>query len=82
MTVVVMNGQKNLRPTIVSTYNYVQPTVACVVSVAVGQSLFGLDKAIAMVLVFSGVWFVTKSKSRKQLEAEMKTQKPVSDGNE
>lgn len=80
--ILMMNGQKNLRPTIVSTYNYVQPTVACVVSVAVGQSLFGLDKAIAMVLVFSGVWFVTKSKSRKQLEAEMKTQKPVSDGNE
>ena len=80
--ILMMNGQKNLRPTIVSTYNYVQPTVACVVSVAVGQSLFGLDKAIAMVLVFSGVWFVTKSKSRKQLEAEMKTQKTVSDGNE
>lgn len=68
--ILMMNGQKNLRPTIVSTYNYVQPTVACIVSVAAGQSLFGIEKAIAVVLVFSGVWFVTKSKSRKQLEEE------------
>ena len=34
----MMYGQHNLRPTIVSMYNYVQPLVACIVSVAVGMA--------------------------------------------
>lgn len=60
----MMYGQHNLRPTIVSMYNYVQPMVACVVSVAVGLGVFGAGQAVAVVLVFGGVWLVTHSKSR------------------
>ncbi len=63
-------GQKLLRPTVVSMYNYLQPLVASLVAVAIGQDSFGWGKTLAGVMVFLGVWVVTKSKSRAQLDAE------------
>lgn len=63
-------GQKVLRPTTVSMYNYLQPVVASLVAVFIGMDSFGWDKAIAAFLVFSGVYIVTKSKSKAQLDAE------------
>ena len=63
-------GQKNLRPTTLSMYNYVQPLVASFVAVLIGLDTFGLVKGIAGVLVFSGVYIVTQSKSRAQVLAE------------
>ncbi len=68
----MMTGQKLLRPTIVSMYNYVQPIVASIVTVALGMDVFGWQKGIAIGLVFLGVYIVTHSKSRAQLEAENK----------
>ena len=63
-------GQKYLRPTIVSMYCYVQPVVAaCVVVFKEGISAFTLPKAVAIVLVFVGVYIVTRSKSRADVEA-------------
>lgn len=63
-------GQRYLRPTVVSMYNYVQPVVAVLFTVAMGLDTFGFTKAAAAVCVFAGVWLVTRSKSRAQLEAE------------
>jgi len=63
-------GQKVLRPTTFSMYNYLQPIVASMVAVGIGMDTFGYEKAMAAVLVFSGVYIVTKSKSRAQLDAE------------
>ena len=68
--IMMMTGQKMLRPTIVSMYNYVQPIVACVVSVATGLGVFGWSQGLAVVLVFGGVWLVTQSKSRADMKAE------------
>ena len=62
-------GQKLLRPTLVSMYNYMQPLVASLAAVAMGIDVFGWWKALAGGLVFLGVWIVTRSKSRAQLEA-------------
>lgn len=70
--ILMMCGQKTLRPTVVSMYNYVQPIVACVVSVMVGLGVFGWGQAVAVALVFSGVWLVTQSKSRRELKRESK----------
>jgi drug/metabolite transporter (DMT)-like permease len=70
--ILMMRGQKTLRPTVVSMYNYVQPIVACVVSVMVGLGVFGWGQAVAVALVFSGVWLVTQSKSRRELKRESK----------
>lgn len=65
--ILTMIGQRTLRPTVVSVYNYVQPVVAVTVSIAMGIGLFKWSHSIAVLLVFSGVWLVTKSKSRKDL---------------
>ncbi len=63
-------GQRFLRPTVVSMYNYVQPVVAVVFTVLVGLDTFGPAKGLAAACVFAGVWLVTKSRSRAQMEAE------------
>ena len=60
----MMIGQKTLRPTVVSVYNYVQPAVAVIVSVFSGLGVFKLTHALAVGLVFFGVRFVTKSRKR------------------
>ena len=63
-------GQKHLRPTIVSMYNYLQPIVSSLIIVALGMDRFGWVKSIATALVFLGVYIVTTSKSYAQLMAE------------
>ena len=64
-------GQKRLRPTVVSMYNYIQPIVASLLAIWWGMDSFDLKKGFAILLVFLGVYVVTTSKSRAQLEAEM-----------
>ena len=59
----------------VSIYNYVQPTVACLVSAITGLGVFGWSQAIAIVLVFTGVYLVSISKSRQDLKREKKMRK-------
>lgn len=63
----MMVGQQTLRQTVVSVYNYMQPLVSVSVSVAVGLSVFKTSQALAAILVFSGVWFVVKSKSKHDM---------------
>lgn len=60
----VMIGQKNLRPTIVGMYNYVQPIVASGVGVVLGFDRFTPMKVLAVVLIFTGVFLVTTSRAR------------------
>ena len=67
----LMIAQKILRPTVLSMYNYTQPIVASVVSVMMGIGTFGWMKGVAIVLVFTGVYLVTQSKSRAQMLKEM-----------
>ncbi len=64
--ILILVGQKTLRPTIVSMYNYVQPIVGTIVSVLLGIGTFGWVKAVASALIFAGVYVVTQSKSRSQ----------------
>jgi drug/metabolite transporter (DMT)-like permease len=66
----IMTAQKLLRPTVVSMYNYMQPIVASIAAVLMGVGTFGWQKGIAIALVFTGVYIVTQSKSREQLEKE------------
>ena len=63
----MMVGQQTLRPTVVSVYNYMQPLVSVSVSVAVSLAVFKPSQALAAILVFSGVWFVVKSKSKHDM---------------
>ena len=66
----MINGQRTLRPTVVSMYNYVQPIVAVVVSVILGLALFTGWHALAIVLIFCGVWLVTIARGRKTKPAQ------------
>lgn len=64
----IVIGQKNLRPTVAGMYNYVQPVVACIVAICCGMESLNLIKVAAVVLIFIGVYLVTVSKSRQDLE--------------
>lgn len=64
--ILIMIGQKNLRPTLVGMYNYVQPIVASLIGVYLGLDRFTPVKVIAVALIFSGVYLVTISKAAKQ----------------
>lgn len=64
----IMTAQKLMRPTVVSMYNYVQPIVASFASIVMGIGSFGWEKGAAIALVFLGVYIVTQSKSRADLE--------------
>lgn len=65
---------KRIRPTTVSMYNYVQPIVASFITIMVGQDTFSIQKLISAILVFVGVYLVTQSKSRADMEKEKKGQ--------
>ena len=65
-------GQKALRPTTLSMYNYMQPIIASLVAIFIGIDTFGYEQALAGLLVFSGGYIVTQSKSRAQMEVESK----------
>lgn len=69
-------GQRLLRPTVASMYNYMQPIVASIVAVLWGMDTFGFMKTLAIALVFAGVYIVTKSKSKAQMDAEKAIKKP------
>jgi drug/metabolite transporter (DMT)-like permease len=58
----IPTGQKLLRPTVVSMYNYLQPLVSSLVAVALGMDAFGWTKGAAGLLIFLGVYLVTQKK--------------------
>lgn len=64
----VFVGQKRLRPTVAGMYNYIQPLVACIVAVCWGMDTFNLTKTVAVLLIFGGVYLVTSSRSRAEME--------------
>ena len=66
--ILTMIGQRTLRPTVVSVYNYVQPIVSVAASLLMGIGALKPTHALAVVLVFSGVRLVTTSKSRHDME--------------
>ncbi len=63
--ILVMIGQKALRPTLVGIYNYVQPIVATTVGICLGMERITTMRLVAVALIFTGVWLVTISKSRQ-----------------
>jgi drug/metabolite transporter (DMT)-like permease len=61
---------KRLRPTTVSMYNYIQPIIASLLAVVLSLGHFTLWNLFSAVLVFTGVYLVTQSKSREDVERE------------
>ena len=68
-------GQRRLRPTVAGMYNYIQPLVACIVAVCWGLDSFNVTKVVAVALIFSGVYLVTSSRSRADMEKAANVQR-------
>ncbi|MDY3100979.1 MAG: DMT family transporter [Porphyromonas sp.] len=69
-------GQKRLRPTVVSIYNYFNPVIATTLALLWGLEEWTWAKGLAAALVVLGVYMVTKSKSRADQLRERGVQQP------
>lgn len=58
-------AQRMLKPTVVSSYAYLQPVVSALLSFIMGLAIFGWNRIIATSLIFLGVYMVSFSMSRK-----------------
>lgn len=61
-------AQRRIRPTTISMYNNMQPLIASAVAVYMGMDTFTIEKLIAAAFIFGGVYLVTKSKSKADIE--------------
>jgi drug/metabolite transporter (DMT)-like permease len=58
---------KRVSPSVVSYYNYLQPVIAAVSSVSIGEGRITWMKIVAAVLIFTGVYVVTREKKQPVL---------------
>jgi drug/metabolite transporter (DMT)-like permease len=65
-------GLKYVSPTVVSTYVYMQPVVAVVVAMMIGQDRLTLVKVLSALLVFLGVWLVSTRSAREKIREAKK----------
>lgn len=56
-------GLRRLSPTIVSSYTYTQPVVAALVATLIGQDTLNLIDIISAMLIFSGVFLVSRQQT-------------------
>ncbi len=47
-------------PSVISYYNYIQPLIAGLSSLTIGQERITLPKVLAAGLIFTGVWLVNR----------------------
>ncbi|MBB3187766.1 DMT family transporter [Microbacter margulisiae] len=71
-------SQKRIRPTTIGMYNYLQPLVASLISILMGKEAFTWIKPVAAFLIFAGVYLVTTSKSKEDVERALVTE-PVTE---
>ena len=58
-------GLQRVRATTVSIYNYSQPVIASFVAVLIGQDIIDAPKVIAVILVFIGVYLVSRPSTKE-----------------
>ena len=61
---------KRIRPTTASMYNYIQPITSSAIAIIAMQDAFSIQKLLAATMIFAGVFMVTKSKARRDIEAQ------------
>lgn len=59
-------GQKYLRPTLVSMYNYLSPIIATTVSIWTGMDVITWQKVVAASAIVGGVILVSKSRAKQR----------------
>lgn len=55
---------KNLKPSVVAVFIYLQPLIATFVAVGLAKDVLTIHKAIAGLLIFAGVYLTTKTKKK------------------
>ena len=73
----IVVGQRNLKPTVAAMYNYVQPVVGCLAAAMIGLDTLTLGKGFAVLMIFAGVYLVTHSVSAKEQAAIQEKQLEV-----
>lgn len=58
---------RRIRPTTASMYNYLQPVVSTAIAVAAMRDSVSPQKIAAALMIFAGVYMVTKSKARRDM---------------
>ena len=61
-------AQKRIRPTTMAMYNNLQPLVASFIAISIGQDTFSIEKAFSGILILLGVYLVTQSKSKADMD--------------
>ncbi|MEI7423116.1 MAG: DMT family transporter [Prolixibacteraceae bacterium] len=61
-------AQQRIRPTTLSMYNNFQPLIAAFVAISAGMDHFSVFKVISALLIFCGVYLVTRSRARPEVE--------------
>jgi drug/metabolite transporter (DMT)-like permease len=59
-------AQQRIRPTTISMYNNLQPLVASLVAISIGMDHFSIIKLLSAILIFTGVYLVTRSKAKPE----------------
>ena len=57
-------GQKRIRPTLVSMYSYIQPIIATIISIILCMDILTWQKLMAALMVFAGVFIVSRSRAK------------------
>jgi len=60
-------GLKELSPSVVSIYIYSQPLIASIMAIALQKDELSMEKILAALLIFSGVYLVSMKKSIKKI---------------
>lgn len=63
-------AQRRIRPTTIAMYNNLQPLIASIAAISIGMDHFSIKKVVAALFIFGGVYMVTMSKSKADVEAE------------
>ena len=66
---IIPYSQKVLKPTVISTYAYLQPVVSALLSTMMGLALFGWNRIFATALIFLGVFLVSFSMHPKRIQS-------------
>ena len=61
-------SQRILKPTVISSYAYLQPVISAALASAMGLALFGWNRIFATALIFLGVYLVSFSMTRKNAQ--------------
>ena len=67
-------AQRQLKPTVISSYAYLQPVVSAVISAMMGLAVFGWNRIFATALIFAGVYLVSFSMRKASMKQELVTE--------